>query len=541
MSERERLILKLCVVSLLSVEMLCISSVDASILKSETFKTYIDTFNTNDEELYKNTYPNVQTWDFLQKNIPLFECPDKNFERTWYFRWWTYRKHIKRTPDGFVVTEFLPKVPWSKKHNTINCPAGHQFYEGRWLHDQTFLDDYAIFYFRKGGSPNQYSTWLADAMYHRYLVNHNAGFITELLDDLIRYYQVWEKERLADDGLFWQWDGNDGMEVSIGGHGKRATINSYMYGDAVAIAKIAGMANNSELQVEYTAKAKRLRQLILEHLWDDEAQFFKILPNIKPQNEENKKTVKPSLIDVRELHGYTPWYFNIPPDNSKYQAAWKQIMDPKGFYAPYGPTTAEQRHPRFAVSYEGHECQWNGPSWPLSTSITLRAMANVIRKYTQEVVTAEDYFDLLNIYTKCHARTRKDGKVVPWIDENINPFTGEWISRTRLKNWGWQAQRGGKERGKDYNHSAYCDLIITGLVGLTPRPDDILEVNPLLPEEQWDYFCLDNVLYHGHIVTILWDKTGKHYNRNKGLGIYADGKLLASSPALTPLKAKLPN
>ena len=25
--------------------------------------------------------------------------------------------------------------------------------------------------------------------------------------------------------------------------------------------------------------------------------------------------------------------------------------------------------------------------------------------------------------------------------------------------------KGGKERGKDYNHSTFCDLIINGLIG----------------------------------------------------------------------------
>ena len=71
---------------------------------------------------------------------------------------------------------------------------------------------------------------------------------------------------------------------------------------------------------------------------------------------------------------------------------------------------------------------------------------------------------------------------MPWIDENLNPATGDWIARTRLKTWKngtWDAGKGGKERGKDYNHSTYCDLVITGLVGLRPRPDDTVEVNPL--------------------------------------------------------------
>ncbi len=57
----------------------------------------------------------------------------------------------------------------------------------------------------------------------------------------------------------------------------------------------------------------------------------------------------------------------------------------------------------------------------------------------------------------------------PWIDEDLNPLTGDWIARSRLKIWQngtWSAEKGGVERGKDYNHSTFCDLVITGLVGL---------------------------------------------------------------------------
>ena len=87
---------------------------------------------------------------------------------------------------------------------------------------------------------------------------------------------------------------------------------------------------------------------------------------------------------MRELHGYTPWYFNLPgPEKS---VAWKQLMDPKGFHAPFGPTTAEQRNPGFAVAYSGHECQWNGPSWPYATAVTLTALANLLNNYSQDAV-----------------------------------------------------------------------------------------------------------------------------------------------------------
>ena len=160
-------------------------------------------------------------------------------------------------------------------------------------------------------------------------------------------------------------------------------------------------------------------------------------------------------------------------------------------------------------------------------------MANVLNNYPQEVISKSDYFDLLETYSKSHRRINDKGVTVPWIDEDINPFTGEWLARAQLETYdpetGWSDQKGGKERGKDYNHSTFCDLVISGLVGLRPRGDGLIEVNPLIPEDQWDWFCLDNILYRGNILTIVWDKTGKKYHTGKGFRVYEDGVLILKS------------
>jgi len=482
------------------------------VLKTKAFKHYIDSFNANDRELYPGYITNGAAWDFLKTNIPLFECPDKDIETMYYFRWWTYRKHIKLTADGFIITEFLPDVPWAGKDDSIDCATGHHFYEGRWLTNPKYLDDYSIFWFRKGGDPRRYSVWMADSLWARYLVNGDSTLVKELLPDLVKYYEGWEKSHLGTNGLFWQIDDRDGMEMSIGGSGYRATINSYMYGDAVAIANIADLAGQPEVAKQFREKATKLKQLVQGKLWDKTTQFFKVLPR-----NENQ------LVTVRELHGYTPWYFNLPDANKS--VAWRQLMDPNGFYAPFGPTTAEQRDPHFTIAYSGHECQWNGPSWPFATSITLTAMANLLNNYRQNAVNRQDYFDILKIYTKSQHLKLDDGRIVPWIDEDLDPCTGVWIARTLLK------QRGSEipERGKDYNHSTYCDLIITGLVGLRPRADNLVVVDPLMPDGVWDYFCLDNVHYHGHTLTIFYDKTGDRYGKGKGLHVLADGKEIAKS------------
>jgi hypothetical protein len=67
----------------------------------------------------------------------------------------------------------------------------------------------------------------------------------------------------------------------------------------------------------------------------------------------------------------------------------------------------------------------------------------------------------------------------------------------------------------------------------------VVEIYPLLPDNKWDWFCLDNILYHDHFLTILWDKSGKKYGKGKGFRIYSDGKIIYKSKALQPVKVKL--
>ena len=74
------------------------------VLIAEDYEKYVIRFNAEDNELYHQYIPNSGSWDYLQQNIPLFDCPDKEFEMTYYFRWWVYRKHIKKIEASYVTT-----------------------------------------------------------------------------------------------------------------------------------------------------------------------------------------------------------------------------------------------------------------------------------------------------------------------------------------------------------------------------------------------------------------------------------------------------
>ncbi len=517
-----------------------------NILVKSGFKHYVSKFNTQDtSELHTDVVPdtkmirNSETWRFLEENIPFFECPDKEIEEVYYYRWWTFRKHIKQTPEGYVITEFMPNVPWARKYNSISCPAMHHFREGRWLHNPAFIRDYGRFWLRGGGDPYVYSFPIAESFLQMQMVHPDDSLLIKFLPDLTANFLEWEARRREPDGLFWQNDGQDGMEVAIGGTGKRPTINSYMFADARAISMIAGMAGKPDIASRFSAEAEKIRQLTLHKLWDPKAQFFKVIPRPYENPEDPSAGV---VSDARELLGYVPWYVELPPAGGGYEIAWAQLMDPQGFYASFGPTTAEQRHAGFRINYEGHECQWNGPSWPFATSQTLTALANVLNNYSQEVVSKDDFFETLKIYTNSH-RFRQippSGDTLVsndlWIDENLNPYNGDWLARTRMEVQNYSHVF--KERGIYYNHSTYNDIIITGLAGMRPSMDNTLTINPLIPET-WDWFCLDDVRYKDHIITILWDKAGVKYNQGKGFRIFVDGKLAVKARNIRKVQVNL--
>ena len=482
--------------------------------------SYVEEFNMADYQMYVQAFSNAAAAEFMMENIPVFECPDKELEKTYYFRWWTFRKHIKQTVDGYVITEFLPEVSWSGKHNAICCPAMHQFVEGRWLKDATYLNDYAHHWCRNQGDARTYSFPSAYSYLELYKVHMDVQLLRETYADLKKMYSRWYERRWDEkEGMFWQYDGADGMEVSISGgmteddSGYRATINSYMYADAVALAHMASILSYGGDQEYYLSEAEKLAAIVNDRLWDESARFYKVIPRFGNM----------SFSPAREQHGYVPWMFGIP--GVERNDAWLQLTDPQGFKAPYGPTTAEQRAEGFKVVYSGHECQWNGPSWPFATAQTLTALARTLHRDGESAyITKNAYFETLQTYSNSHRRVNDYGQTICWIDENLDPFTGEWIARKMLlRRSDYQI----KERGKDYNHSSFCDLIISGLMGIQPQLDGSVVIEPLLPEGEWDYFSLSRIHCAGKEISLVYDRTGKHYDCEPGLTVYVDGKAAA--------------
>ncbi|MDO7840823.1 MGH1-like glycoside hydrolase domain-containing protein [Sphingomonas immobilis] len=457
-------------------------------------------------------------------NIPLFESSDPLLDRVYYYRWQVFRAHQRDLgAKGYITTEFLDDVGWQREpYASLNDATGFHLYEGRWLRDRRFADDYINFLYDEGGNDRHFSEAIADAVWARYLVDHDRAGALRHLGAMRHVYGLWDDHFDVAKGLYWieplldateytvsSIDASGGKDGFRGGDAFRPSINSYMAANARAIARIAALAGEDAVAADYAGRAERLKARMLADLWSAPLGHF--VDRYKVGNE-HVRSWEP--IRARELVGYLPWTFGLV-DDPRYTAAWKHLLSPRGFAGAAGMRTVEPSYQYYMRQYRydkdsgGRECQWNGPVWPFQTTQVLMGMANLLHDAPQGAVTRADYMRLLRQYARLHLQgDRLD------LEEDYDPETGKPIV--------------GLARSHHYFHSGFDDLVITGLVGLRPSDGDDLTVDPLIATEGKDrirHFALQDVPYHGRLVSVFYDEDGSRYGAGRGLRLYVDGVL----------------
>ena len=480
---------------------------------------YIEKFIAECPETTVNEIPDSRALAFLSENVPHIDIPDKQMEETYYFRFFTYRKHIKKTEDGHVVTEFLPNVPWAGAYNAIGCPVAHHIAEGRYFKHKEFLYDY-IRHFAMGRGAEKdifsYSNPFIVAVVDFVFREGDLAFGRELYPHLCRQYKRLKELHATSSGLYYSNDCKDGMEYSISGSGLRPTINAYIYADAMALARLADVLGDGEMAEELRAEASELRSLVLRYLYDEKDGFYKTIPADKPTDDPDFARADASR-DCREEIGYIPFLYGMAP--KEHEGVFRLLFDETCFAAPYGPTTADRSHPRFMKCTANHECLWDGPSWPYATSQTLSAAEKILHEGS-DAMTREEYMSLLSTYSRSHTLT-ENGRTIPFIDEDLDPFTGEWIARDRIVEMKKEGIDKIEGRGMYYNHSTFCDLVLSGAFGISVE-DDTLTVDPLAIGT-WKTFSLENLTVRGRTFAIAYD--------GKTLSLSENGKTVATGAA----------
>jgi hypothetical protein len=492
-------------------------------------------------------------------NIPFLEIDDAEIQQIYFYRWKLLRSHIREIgPQGTTILEFLDNVPWARQPYTdLNDSASFHLLEARWMRDPTVVDDLIDHLYTGAANDRHFSESIAAATEATTLVTGDPDPALQHLDTMQNIYNAWDDHFDSARNLYWVEPLADATEYTIssidasgagftdhpstdqnrngftGGFAYRPSINSYQYANAMAITRIATEAHLPDVARDYRERAERLRSAMLAQLWNPTLQHF-----TDRYQRSTPYVTAGDFIRGRELVGYVPWAFELPPhDNSTsskaYAGAWSHLVSPNQLAGTHGLRTVEPSYPRYLTQYRYDqatgrpECQWNGPSWPFQTSQALTGLANFLDDYPSAVLGRADYLRLLRQYT--HQHYLSPGK--PDIEEDYNPGTGAPIV--------------GLPRSHHYFHSTYIDLVLSGLIGIRPRADNILEVDPLLPShpdanQAIRYFALQGLAYHHHDVSIFYDEDGSRYHLGVGLTIFVDHRRVFGPGPLVPTQVTLP-
>jgi hypothetical protein len=476
------------------------------------------------------------------RNIPFLEIDDPEIQEVYYYRWKVFRSHIREIgPEGTTVLEFLDNVPWARQPFTdLNDSASFHILEGRWLRDPAVIDSLIDHLYTGGGNDRHFSESIAAATESRTRVSGDPSPGLRHLTEMRAIYDQWDDHFDRERGLYWIEPLLDATEYTIasidasgagftsdpspdqnhngftGGFAFRASINSYQYANALAIARFEALADHPQVAADYYRKAAELRTAVLQQLWNPTLNHF-----VDRYQRSTAHVTAGEFIRGRELVGYVPWTYELAPTDAAQSAplagAWTHVLASAEFAGAHGLRTAEPSYPRYLTQYRYDaatgkpECQWNGPSWPFQTSQVLTGLANLLDDYSQSVISAADYLRLLRQYTRLHLVSGAE----PDIQEDYNADTGKPIV--------------GLARSHHYEHSTYVDLILNGLIGIRPRSDETLEIAPLISVEQPSeggpirYFALQGISYHGHDVDIFYDRDGNRYAAGRGLSVFVDG------------------
>ena len=450
----------------------------------------------------------------LRENIAFIDIPDANIQDVYYYRWSSIVRHLRYTTagTGYILTEFVQPVGYAQALNTIDAAAGHQIDEARWLRGKFYSADYIAVYTRGPGNTTQYTHWIMDAAFRKSQVDGDSHFVNEQLSDMVRMWNEWDYTFDSSAGLYYFTPNFDAQEYSLPGYvvdpsgstdvqldgpnTYRPSHNSYMVANARAIAEIATQTGDTSTALNFTQIANNLENAIYRHLWNPDQQFF--VDIIRPNNPNL------SQLTGREEVGFYPFRFGIGLAPQYANSSASAMFDPNGFLTQYGPTTLELRNQYYdATKPSDYCCFWNGQSWPFSTAHTLKSLAAIYRSGNSSL-TADQYVQYLSMYA---ATQQKNGQ--PYVAESHYPSMDSWSADST-------------NHSEHYDHSTNNDDVITGLLGIIPQSDDNLVISPIIPQN-WSYFVIENLAYHGHLVTVLYDRDGSRYHNGTGLSVFIDG------------------
>ncbi|MBX3028130.1 hypothetical protein KF840_24850 [bacterium] len=478
---------------------------------------------------------------WFAENVPYFDAADPGFKRMWYYRWWVVRFSMvdMATPDLHGAAFYEGKLGFD---NVIGFAVPLQIKELTYLRDPRYAVEQLENSYRNRapngavvdppGSPywnETYSHWIASAAAELQRVHPlPPDTLRRLLPAMAADVRAWLTAYDSDgDGLperdrprvtgydldilsYWYFDGTRLELTSEPPALERVDFASFVFANAIGVAELATAAGDTALAEEFRGIAEKIRAATLAQMWDDDTHFF------YPQRASDH-----ARAPIREIHGFFPFTTLLAPDQPRYTPALAALVDPDDFWARYPPVITSLKH------YKTWTWDMDGLTRniaPHPISMGARTALQAIKHYHGHPVTAADFMELMRryndlLYPGVHPND-------PYWRPNAHEYYSKWEPHAQ------SPQPKPSDISHDF-HSMYLSLVVEGVVGLTPRDDDRIELEPMARE--WPFFALDGLRYRGHDLTIIWDRPDgdvRYDGYPEGFSLYIDGALAFTEPAL---------
>lgn len=532
---------------------------------------------------------------FLIENAPLFTCSNDSFNKVYNYRWWMITKHLKQYNDPYdnktywVITEFFGVKPWGSLSGAITCPAGHQFYDVRWLRDDKYLKSYAEYFMRGSASrlnqrenenfltyksrpeSHHFTSWMIDGIEAFMKVHPDRQWLHEMLPSMEKHQQVWDSlftvksPGVKTAGMYKVLDLYDGMEFSLSAvlgliHSKGA-YSLYTEDNWRQYYLGWGTTANAEKSLQAKQYPKAFRKGYPD--------FYLVRPSINSYAYGNFKALADlyawaGASDKDKMYEYKGAAYDKKALSVRYKVLdvlWNKEDQFFNTYSAgdneYGTGDYEARV-RESVGYTpwyfhlipaADYVQYSN-SWDLLSSrkgfYNSSGMTTAEQQhpyYNEEAyawngrgwpfensVVFKGYANYLRDYKK--TSTLKEKQLLYDHLEKLTKLhcpqelnIGEWYIPSNGQAFGGE---------RDYFHSTYPDIIIEDIIGFKGFLENKFSVNPLLPVGAWDYFYLGDIRYHNHDIDIIWKKDWhpEQAGDQSKLCIWVDSKLVSVSSSL---------
>ena len=471
---------------------------------------------------------------YWAENLPYIDVPKKAVQKAIDYRWWLERfNSLDANIPGYDYQYPVTIEGVLGYNNAIILTQPMHLQDTKWLRSpylaygqllsagnssqsSAFLDNPG----NRNNWNNHYGQYLAEAGYEAFNV---IGGGAELAENLAYYFGHDATGQLEHYGNHIEgrdliayrnnyMTGNDADTISMHAPGtgtwKAHGENAYVWAAADAAAKLYEQLGNTEQAKYYRDLADKIKADVLELMWCEECQKFETYA-VRPTGTQHNAN-QPNLVKYTESNNYNYFAVGLVPDDAasvtKYKEALKAFSNGKEF--PIFPFyTANQVH--------NQEVSGSNNFSNINFTVQLRLYESALRTYDKEQTYITD--DMLAMMAE-------------WMAWNVYPDAGDirYPNNNEFHNIDGRTYEN-YYRSWIYHNilGNYTYLFIEDMAGIQPRSDEKIKLSPI--DFSYDHFMVNNVRYHGHDLTVVWDKPddGKTWYNEcpEGYSLYIDGTL----------------